>query len=500
MRLHRWFAIGILIGAGCLLLSTDAHGQRRGGGRMRHGGYAEGGRLREGGGHEVGAYGGGSTRNFRRSSELGSTGPSGSTKSGEGTYTTKRGGTVDYAGAGGKGTGAEGGKGAAGIYGIDATTAGGKNLEHVGHAGGVMGPGGYEGARRGGLSHMTGDRGSATTGSRGGIASGPEGNTVGGRSRGGIASNGQDTIAGGSRGGFASGDRGTIAGGERGGVARGLEGIAGGSRRWAAGEGTSSAFAAGSRSAFAAGASGWGRYTSRWGAAGNGTHYVAAGSIHAQGAYVRGGYAHYNSFNAAWFTAHPTAWHPTTWTAATYWAPASYTAIAPVIGLPAQPVIYDYGSAIVYEGDQVYHQGEPVGTVQEYSQQAANLAILGQQAKAADTDDWIPLGVFGLVQGQETNINTVLQLAINKDGVLRGNYYDALSETTLPVTGSVNKKTQRTAWIIGDRQDTVYETGIANVTQPETQVLIHFGKDKTQQWTLVRLEKPKDGGATDKQK
>jgi hypothetical protein len=38
----------------------------------------------------------------------------------------------------------------------------------------------------------------------------------------------------------------------------------------------------------------------------------------------------------------------------------------------------------------------------------------------------------------------------------------------------------------------VYETGFGNLTQPETEMLVHFGKDKTQQWTLVRLEPPKD--------
>ena len=79
---------------------------------------------------------------------------------------------------------------------------------------------------------------------------------------------------------------------------------------------------------------------------------------------------------------------------------------------------------------------------------------------------------------------------VELDGILRGNYYDALSDTTVPVYGAVDRKTQRAAWTIGDRKDTVYETGIANLTEPETTMLVHFGKDRTQQWTLVRLEKP----------
>jgi hypothetical protein len=60
----------------------------------------------------------------------------------------------------------------------------------------------------------------------------------------------------------------------------------------------------------------------------------------------------------------------------------------------------------------------------------------------------------------------------------------------LPVYGQVDKKTQRAAWTVGDRKDVVYEAGAANLTQDQTTMLVHFGKDRTQQWTLVRLQQP----------
>jgi hypothetical protein len=56
----------------------------------------------------------------------------------------------------------------------------------------------------------------------------------------------------------------------------------------------------------------------------------------------------------------------------------------------------------------------------------------------------------------------------------------------------VDRRTQRAAWIIGENKDTVYETGVGNLSQPETTMLVHAGKDRTQQWTLVRLEQPKE--------
>jgi hypothetical protein len=83
------------------------------------------------------------------------------------------------------------------------------------------------------------------------------------------------------------------------------------------------------------------------------------------------------------------------------------------------------------------------------------IADRGQQAQPSEKDNWIALGVFGMVKGEETEANQIFQLAVNKDGILRGNYYDALSDSTLPVFGSVDKQTQHAAWTVGDRKETV---------------------------------------------
>jgi hypothetical protein len=108
----------------------------------------------------------------------------------------------------------------------------------------------------------------------------------------------------------------------------------------------------------------------------------------------------------------------------------------------------------------------------------------------SDEHDWQSLGVWAMVQGDQTESNKILQLAVNKDGVIRGNHFDALTETTLPIQGAVDKKTQRAAWTVGENTEVVYETGIYNLTREETEMLLHFGKDSTQQWSLVRLEAP----------
>jgi hypothetical protein len=95
-----------------------------------------------------------------------------------------------------------------------------------------------------------------------------------------------------------------------------------------------------------------------------------------------------------------------------------------------------------------------------------------------------------MVKGDEKEANNIFQIAINKDGVLRGNYHNEMTDTTLPIYGSVDKESQRAAWTVGDKKDTVYEAGLGNLSQPETSVLIHKGKERTQQWLLVRLDPP----------
>src|SRR5262249_23548915 len=133
------------------------------------------------------------------------------------------------------------------------------------------------------------------------------------------------------------------------------------------------------------------------------------------------------------------------------------------------------------------------GTAAELATQATDIADKGQQAEAPPDAEWKPLGVYALTQGDEQQSDYVFQLAVNKTGVIRGNYYDGIMNTTTPVYGSVDSKSQLPAWTIGKKNDRVFEAGISNLTSDQCPVLIHIGKDQTQQWMLVRMKQPADG-------
>jgi hypothetical protein len=170
--------------------------------------------------------------------------------------------------------------------------------------------------------------------------------------------------------------------------------------------------------------------------------------------------------------------------------------VASFCGYPAEPANYDYGSTVVYEENTVYVAGEPAGTTQGYAERATDIADAGRHAQATKEEDWLPLGVFAMVQGEETTAYNLFQLAIDKKGTIRGNYYNALTDSTEPVYGSVDKNTQRAAWTVGEKKSPVYEAGIGNLTDDQTTMIVHYKNDRSQQFTLFRIEQPKGSDST----
>ena len=217
------------------------------------------------------------------------------------------------------------------------------------------------------------------------------------------------------------------------------------------------------------------------------TAYWSNSYVAGRAGYASPGFGHLALFDPAWYTAHPGR-AAAGWAAGTAWTAAAWPALASFVSIPAAPINYDYGNTIVYQGNVVYDNGENVGTAQQYAQQASTLAEQGQQAKPPAEDKWKSLGVFALVQGDDKSSNTMFQLAVNQEGIIRGNYYDGLMDSTSTVYGSVNKTTQQAAWTIGDKRRPVFEAGIFNLTKKEIPVLVHFTPDKTQQWMLVRVQ------------
>jgi hypothetical protein len=170
-------------------------------------------------------------------------------------------------------------------------------------------------------------------------------------------------------------------------------------------------------------------------------------------------------------------------------------------GTYAQPVSYEYT-------DQgVYADGREVVTNEQYTQQALDLARDGAQKlqgavdeKRTDKLEWLPLGVFSLNDKEDGDPSMFLQIAVSKEAIVAGTYFNAQTSEHLQLVGGLDKETQRVAVTIGDKEDVVIETGMYNLTEEQSSALLHFEGGTIQNWILVRMADPQgkqDGAKKD---
>jgi hypothetical protein len=220
-----------------------------------------------------------------------------------------------------------------------------------------------------------------------------------------------------------------------------------------------------------------------------GTRYVGAADLRGQAALVRNNFGYYNSFTPAWYSSHPGAWLAGGWAAGSVWNACTWDDCAGYFGYPVDTaaIYYNYGDNVTYQDGYVYYDGEQYASEEAYATQAVEIVSAGQEAQPAEDEQWQSLGIFAVAKGDETTSNHIFQLALNKEGVLRGNYYNAVTDSTTPLTGGLDRKSQRVAWVMDGKSNTVFDTGLYNLTQDETTMLVHFGKDRTEQYKLFRV-------------
>lgn len=227
------------------------------------------------------------------------------------------------------------------------------------------------------------------------------------------------------------------------------------------------------------------------------TRNMTDGYLADRGAYLRGNFNRYDAFRPGFWANHPNAWWYRGWGDGYAWGYGGWDDLAGYWGVPVSntPTDYDYGDNITYQNDDVYYGSQPVATTADYYAQAQTLATTppnvivknGQPTNTGPASSWKPLGVYSLSQNGEPS-TTMFQLAVNKDGTIRGNFYDSLTETAKPIKGKVDKKSMRAAWVIEGNNNVVYEAGVSNLLQSQCPALVHKGKDKTEQWLMVKQD------------
>ena len=193
-----------------------------------------------------------------------------------------------------------------------------------------------------------------------------------------------------------------------------------------------------------------------------------------------GWHAGWGRYSASWY------WRPCTWAGFGTWFAWSWS----------QPVTYSYGTNVVYRDNYVYINDQQVASSADYYQQAETVAAGIPDNVVADEIEWMPLGVFAIAEENATDSGMLLQLAVSKEGILAGTFYNELADISRPVEGTVDRDTQRAAWRFADGKnpEIVMETAIYNLTQDESTALTHFGPDQQENWLLVRLPESTEDG------
>lgn len=134
-----------------------------------------------------------------------------------------------------------------------------------------------------------------------------------------------------------------------------------------------------------------------------------------------------------------------------------------------------------------------VASADEYAEQAQAIAT-GVPDVDPEKVEWLPLGVYALAQkdGSVEDASLYLQLAISKEGIIAGTFQNTATDESFEVEGTIDRESQRAAWGPVGKSWPIMETGIYNLTENEAAALLHFEDGQTQQWTMVRLDEPKD--------
>jgi hypothetical protein len=102
--------------------------------------------------------------------------------------------------------------------------------------------------------------------------------------------------------------------------------------------------------------------------------------------------------------------------------------------------------------------------------------------------EWMTLGAYSLRTGPGDAGTRMLELAVDRHGLVGGNYYDMITGTSSNVTGRIDRKTQRVTWSIDSNRQLTFSASLNQLTQGEGLVDVKFPSGRTQQWRLVRME------------
>ena len=148
-----------------------------------------------------------------------------------------------------------------------------------------------------------------------------------------------------------------------------------------------------------------------------------------------------------------------------WWRAATWVGVAGWLSWGGgYPIYYDNGYYPIQAPDYGYGYQQP----DNYTPPDAN-TLYPPDSSAEIVGDWYPLGVFAVGKNATlaANSHMFVQLALDKNGEdIAGTYYNATTDQTHEIVGTVDKESQLAAWWLADNpQSPIVSTGLYNLTK-----------------------------------
>jgi len=155
------------------------------------------------------------------------------------------------------------------------------------------------------------------------------------------------------------------------------------------------------------------------------------------------------AFTPAWYAMYPQAWRPAK-SPADCWQTADVATVNTWLGQPVRAS----GTTADDAGGVVTAGGADDDDVAADGLRSVLVLPAGHQNAVGPTDaDWLPLGVFAVVSPgspqSSDHAPSYQQLAVDRQGTIKGNFYDAISGTVQPIAGVVDRGTLMASWTVG---------------------------------------------------
>ena len=187
------------------------------------------------------------------------------------------------------------------------------------------------------------------------------------------------------------------------------------------------------------------------------------------------------AFTPDWYARHPQAWRPTQ-ASTDWWQAASVATITAWLGQPVTAAGTAASDAAAVT---------TAGAVVDDGLQSVLVLPAGhdnQAAPAASDADWLPLGVFAVAPQGSSQSHVYQQLAVNRKGGIKGTSYDAISGTSQPIEGTIDRTSSTASWTVGTNGSRFTAPIRAFTSEPRTVSVVSAGQSRSLE--LMPMQRP----------